>query len=108
VAKEAIEAVKEAEAQAHAILQEATQASRDLMQTAEALAEDKYRQIMEEAEKEANAIKEQALSEGESIAKPIIEKGMQESQELAKMSNEDLDKTVNIIIERIVNVNGNS
>lgn len=106
--KEAIKAVKEAEAEANKILQEANETSRNLKREGEALAEEKYRQIMEEAKREAEGIKEKALQEGEAIAKPIMEKGMKESEELAALSNEELDKAVNIIIERIVNINGNS
>ncbi len=108
MAKEAIEAVREAEQEANRMLQDATQTSRDIKKEAERLAEEKYQQILEEANREAEEIKQKALQEGEAVAKPILEKGMKESERLIALSDEDLSQAVNIIIERIVNTYGNS
>lgn len=108
MAKEAIEKVKEAEVQANVIMQEANQNSRDSKKEAEILADEKYKQIIGEAEKEAKQIQEKALQEGEVESKPILEKGLIEAKKLEEITDQDLNSVVNIIIERIVNANGNS
>ncbi len=108
MAKEAIEAVKKAEEEANNFLQSASQASRDLKKEAELLAEEKYKTIMEEADKEAKILRDRALQEGEEISKPVIEKGLEEAEKILAIKDEELKSAVNIIIERIVNVNGNS
>ncbi len=108
MAKEAIEAVKEAEAKAQAILQEANQTAKNIRQEAELLAEEKYKSIMEEGEREAKEIREKAIQEGENESKPVLEKGLNEAKKILEITDSDLNTAVNIIIERIVNINGNS
>ncbi|NLJ97701.1 MAG: ATPase [Tissierellia bacterium] len=108
MAKEAIQAVKTAEEQAKEILQQANQRSIDSKKEATKIAEEKYQAILKEARDEGEKIKEKALSEGESISEPIIAKGMEEAKKIAAMTDKDLDSAVNIIIERIVNADGNS
>ncbi len=108
MAKEAIEKVREAEVQANVIMQEANQNSRDSKKEAEILADEKYKQIIREADREAKEIQEKALQEGEIESKPILEKGLIEAKKLEEITDQDLDSVVNIIIERIVNANGNS
>lgn len=108
MAKEAIEAVKAAEEKAKGILLEAGHRSRDSRRDAELKAEGLYREILEKAEKDAHLLKENAVREGETIAKPIIETGLLESQKIASLQDSDLIDAVNLIIERIVNADGNS
>lgn len=108
MAKEAIEAVKAAEEKAKGILVEAGHKSRDSRRDAELTAERLYREILEKTEKDAQLLKENAVKEGETIAKPIIEKGKLESQKIASLQDNDLSGAVNLIIERIVNADGNS
>ncbi|MFY9213082.1 MAG: hypothetical protein WAO45_00010 [Tissierellaceae bacterium] len=108
MAKDAIEAVKEAEQQGHRILQEATQASRDSKREAELTAQKKYMEILEEANREAEALREKALKEGEEISAPLIETGIKEAEEIIALPVAELDLAANIIIERIVSANGNS
>lgn len=108
MAKEAIEAVKTAEEQAKTILQEVNQRSKDSKREAKLTADQKYQEIIKGARDEGEKLKEKALSEGESISKPIIEKGIQEAKQIVALTDKDLDSAVNIIIERIVNADGNS
>lgn len=108
MAKEAIEAVKAAEEKAREILLDAGHKARDSKKEAELTAERLYREILEKAEKDAQILKENAVRDGESIAKPIIEKGKLESQKIASLQDNDLSGAVNLIIERIVNADGNS
>ncbi|HSP48196.1 MAG TPA: ATPase [Clostridiaceae bacterium] len=108
MAKEAIEAVKAAEEKAREILLEAGHRSRDSRRDAELTAERLYKEILEKAEREAQLLRENAVKEGESIAGPIIETGKLESQKIASLQDNDLSGAVNLIIERIVNADGNS
>lgn len=108
MAKDAIEAVKEAEEKSRIILQEASQASRDSRREAELNADSKYDEILDEADKEVKALKEKALKEGEAISTPMIDNGMKEAEKFIALTDTELDLAANIIIERIVNANGNS
>ncbi|MBS3994291.1 MAG: hypothetical protein KGZ33_00725 [Alkaliphilus sp.] len=108
MAKNAIEAVREAEEKAKALLSDATQISKNKKQEAELLAEQEYMRILAEGEAEAKVLKQSALSEGEAMAKPIIGRGTDQAKALYEMKDEDLNSAVSIIIERIVNANGNS
>lgn len=108
MAKDAIEAVREVEEEAKALLQEATFTSKELRQKSESLAEKEYEQILNEADLKAKQLIDIALLEGEAIAKPMIDKGIEEAKALLDMKEKDLDSAVNIIIERIVNANGNN
>ena len=51
---------------------------------------------------------EKAISEGNEKAKPIISKGESEAKEILNISKSKKDSAVNLVIERIVKVNGNS
>lgn len=108
MAKEAIGLVKDAEAKAKALIQDAVQASRKSKQEAEVSAEQEYNKIISEAKEEAERIKNKTIKEGETMAEPIVKKGIEEAKALKDLSSKDLDSAVNIIIERIVNANGNS
>lgn len=108
MAKDAIEAVKEAEEKSRIILQEASQASRDSRREAELIADGKYNEILDEAEKQAKALRDKALKEGEEVSAPLIENGMKEAGKFIALTDTELDLAANIIIERIVNANGNS
>ena len=108
MAKDAIEAVRGAEEKAKDLLQEANYTSRELKQEAESLAEREYSQILVDAESKSKQLKDAAMLEGEAIAKPIIDKGIEEAKALFAMNDKALEPAVNIIIERIVNANGNS
>lgn len=107
MAKEALDAVKEAEDKARELMAEAGKRSRDIRREAENQAETKFKQILQDASKESDLLKEKAKAEGESIAKPILEKGEQEASRLESLESKDLGDAVNIIIERIVKANGN-
>lgn len=108
MAKDAIEAVKEAEEKSRIILQDASQASRDSRREAELTADRMYNEILHEAEKEAKELKDKAQKEGEEISAPLIENGMKEAEKFIALTDTELDLAANIIIERIVNANGNS
>jgi V/A-type H+-transporting ATPase subunit G/H len=107
MAKEALDAVKEAEDKAREIMAESAQKARDIRRNAEGEAERKFKEILLDASKEADILKAKAKAEGEGIAKPILEKGKQEASRLESLESKDLGDAVNIIFERIVKANGN-
>lgn len=51
---------------------------------------------------------ENAVKEGQQEAEPIIERGRQEEEAILGLNDGRLDKAINMVIERIVNSNGNS
>jgi len=108
MAKDAIEAVKFAEEKAKAIISEATMISKSSLLESEQLAEQEYKRIISLGEGKAKEIKKKAIQEGDEIAKPIIDKGNMEAKSLYETKDEILENSINIIIERIVNANGNS
>lgn len=104
----AIEAVREAEEKARILLQEANNKVIELTKEAEAIAEEEYQKILSDTELKSKQLKDTAIEEGKAIAKPIIDKGMKDAKALLAMTNKDLKGAVNIIVERVVNANGNS
>ncbi len=108
MARDAIEAVREAELKAKSILEEAMVTRKNSRMEAERKSEDEYNKILSEAEAESRSIKDKALEDGESMAKPITEKGLKEAEAIKGLKDVNLESAVNIIIERIVNANGNS
>lgn len=108
MAKDAIEAVKAAEDKAKSILDEAVAKSKNLVVEAEKAAEDEYKQIITSAEEEAKKIKDKYLQEAEKISKPIIDQGNIDAEKMLSTKDNALEGSINIIIERIVNANGNS
>lgn len=108
MAKDAIEAVKAAEENAKTILSEANFAFKNAVMDAEKKAEQEYDKILTFAEQEAKNIKDRFVKEGEDTSKPILEAGNKEVEKLKNIKDDALEDSVNIIIERIVNANGNS
>ncbi|MBR0575822.1 ATPase [Proteiniclasticum sp. BAD-10] len=107
MAKDALDAVREAEDEARTLMAEAAQHAREEKREAETLAEAKAKEIMSQAQKEADLLKEKAKTLGDELAKPILEKGATQAQKLEALGREDLKDAVNIIVERIVKSNGN-
>ena len=108
MAKDAIEAVKAAEENAKTILNEANFAFKNAVMNAEKKAEQEYDKILTFAEEEAKNIKDRFVKEGEDTSKPILEAGNKEVEKIKNIKDDALEDSVNIIIERIVNANGNS
>lgn len=56
----------------------------------------------------ANDLLNAALEEGNNKAKPILEMGEKEIEAIKNMSQEIKDNAINIVVERIVKIHGNS
>ncbi|WP_242845745.1 ATPase [Clostridium novyi] len=79
-----------------------------LLKNAHNKADEEYKRILNTSKEEANRILEEAISKAKEEALPIIQQGEKEVQEIKSVCAKKRDEAVNLVIERIVNINGNS
>lgn len=108
MALEAINEIKRAEEQAEKLIQEATIKSKEIIKNAITEADDEYNKILSEANTKRTQIIAKAEEEGNTEAKPILKKGDSEVSSIKNISNEKKDNAINLIVERIVKIHGNS
>ncbi|WP_454053987.1 ATPase [Clostridium sp. Marseille-Q7071] len=108
MALEAINKVKTAEDQAAQILEKALKESKDIIKNAEREADKQYEVRLTEAYKEAEQIKSKFISESEVESEPIMKKGKEEVGHILNVDANKFNSAVKLVIERIVNFNGNS
>lgn len=108
MAKRAIKSIKGAEEEVRAILQKAMKDSQRSKEEAAIYAEKEYDRIIYEGEESARIIRDGLLKEGEQISKPELEGAQIEAEKILNLSSDKLEEAANIIIERVVNTNGNS
>ena len=51
---------------------------------------------------------DEAVNEGNQEAKPILEKGEVEARNILEVSEDKINSAVKLVVERIVNIHGNS
>lgn len=105
---DAINKIKEAENTAAIILEKSMEDSKNIIKHAEVKGESQYNSLLNEAEKMAKAIKEKALLEGKDKADPILKLGHEQINKIINIEQDKFNSAVNLVIERIVNFNGNS
>ena len=108
MATEAISKIKEAENTAAAILEKAIESSKSIIKNAEIQGESQYDSLVNKAEEEAKTIKENATLEGRVKTEPIIRLGDEQISKIINIDQDKFNSAVNLVIERIVNFNGNS
>ena len=108
MALEAINEIKEAEKKADAIISDAKQNAKEIVNNATKEADIKYDEIVSDAKTKANNLLSAALEEGNSNAEPILERGEKEIEAIRNMSQDLKDNAINIVVERIVKIHGNS
>lgn len=108
MALEAINKVKTAEDQAAQILESALKESKDIIKNAEREADKQYEARLTETYKEAEQIKSKFISESEVESEPIMKKGKEEVDHILNVDANKFNSAVKLVIERIVNFNGNS
>ncbi|HCQ89143.1 MULTISPECIES: ATPase [unclassified Clostridium] len=108
MALEAINKVKTAEDQAAQALEKALKESKDIIKNAEREADKQYEARLTEAYKEAEQIKSKFISESEVESEPIMKKGKEEVDHILNVDANKFNSAVKLVIERIVNFNGNS
>lgn len=108
MALEAINEIKEAEKKAEMIISEAKQNAKEIVSGATKEADIKYDEIISEAKAKANNLLNAALEEGNSNTEPILKIGEKEIEAIRNMSQDLKDNAINIVVERIVKIHGNS
>jgi V/A-type H+-transporting ATPase subunit G/H len=108
MALEAIGEIKKAEIQGEEIISKAKARSRDLIKSASIKMEAEYKKIIESAENEYNIILQDAEKNVEKRSIPILNEGKEKVDEITNIPQERFNNAVNMVVERIVNMNGNS
>ena len=84
------------------------QNAKEIINNATKEANIKYDEIVSNAKTKANNLLNAALEEGNSNAKPILKMGEKEIEAIKNMSQDLKDNAINIVVERIVKIHGNS
>ena len=108
MALEAINEIKKAEEKAEMLIQEATTKSKEIIKEASIKAEEEYNKILSEANSTKKDILKKAEEEGNLKAEPILKQGEIEVEAIKNISDENKNKAINLIVERIVKIHGNS
>ncbi|WP_291649183.1 ATPase [Clostridium sp.] len=108
MALEAINEIKKAEDKAEELIQEATITSKEIVKNASIQAEEEYNKVLNEANLKKTQIIAKAEEEGNSEAAPILEKGGKEVVSIKNISDDKKNNAINLIVERIVKIHGNS
>lgn len=108
MANDAILKVKDAELKAKEILEKAQKDALILKEEAKEKLKKSYDEAIENAGKEAEELKLKYKNEGEAIAMPIFESAERKVSSIKDIEESKLKSVVDLIVERIVNSNGNS
>ena len=99
--------VKTAEESAARELDLAKDEARKLVEQAKIKADESYKEEIDHAKNKAKKLVEEAKSKAVEESRPVLEKAGEESSQIKTRDLNDLTKTVDLLVERIVN-NGNS
>lgn len=99
--------VKQAEIEADKMLDSAKDQAHKLVEEAKIRADNSYREKLDSAKKEAKNMVDAAKAKALEESKPVIERAKNKSDEIKNQELGGLDKTVDLLVERIIN-NGNS
>ena len=108
VATDAILKVKDAELQAKEIIEKANQEISLLKKETKEKVKKFQKDAIETAIKDAEILKIKYKTEGEAIANPIFKKAEQKVLAIKNIREDELESVIDLIVERIVNSNGNS
>ena len=108
VATDAILKVKDAELQAKEIIEKANQEISLLKKETKEKVKKFQKDAIETAIKDAEILKTKYKTEGETIANPIFKKAEQKVLAIKNIREDELESVIDLIVERIVNSNGNS
>jgi V/A-type H+/Na+-transporting ATPase subunit G/H len=108
LALEEIKEIKRVEEEALNLIKAAEAQSKDTFKAAQSEAMEKYNTTLEEIKARVKAIVDEAVSSSEKEATAILEKGRGQIKDILDLPKRKLDAASKLIIERIVNSNGNS
>ncbi len=108
VATDAILKVKDAELKAKEIIEKANQEIVLLKEETREQIKKFQKDAIETAIKDAEILKTKYKTEGEAIASPIFKEAEQKVLAIKDVKEDKLESVIELIVERIVNSNGNS
>lgn len=98
----AINKVKEAEAQARKIVEEARLKKNDIINQAESQANEEYYKIIQEANETKRQMLDKAQKEADEKANPLKLKAIDQANHIKDLNSDKVDGLVKNIVERIV------
>lgn len=108
MALEAIKDIRQTEEKAEETIRLAREQAKDIIKNAGIKAKEKYDEIILSGKNDVKVIIESKEEEGIKQSSPILGKGNVEKEDILNLNEEKLQKAVNLVVERIVNINGNS
>ncbi|MDC7955374.1 hypothetical protein PKF05_05990 [Fusobacterium simiae] len=108
MATDAILKVKDAELKAKEILEKAHKDALILKEEVKEKVKKSYDEAIKNAKKEAGELKLKYKNDGEAIATPIFENAEKKVSSIREIEESKLKSVVDLIVERIVNSNGDS
>lgn len=108
VATDAILKVKDAELKAKETIEKASQEIALLKEETKERTKRFQKDAIETAIKDAEILKKKYKTEGEAIANPIFKEAEQKVLAIKDIKENKLESVIELIVERIVNSNGNS
>ncbi|MCX7904278.1 MAG: ATPase [Caloramator sp.] len=108
MALEVVKQVAEIERQADEIIKAAQQKANDILKSAK----EKYDLMLKDANLKGNEFYRETINrfedEGKGEARPIYDEANRTIENIKNISNEKIEKAINMVIERIVNSHGDS
>lgn len=108
MAVEVISEIQKAEKEAVDILVNANKENKAIILKATLKANEEYNKIVLKANKEAQEIINKSIESGNKEAEDLFEKGKEQCKTINAPSQSKVDEATKLIIERIVNIHGNS
>lgn len=108
MAAEIISEIRKVEQEAKELIISANKNSKEIIAKATSDADSKYNQILDNAKLEVKKIMDNAILEANKDADVLYDNGQAECKLISNPSTEKFDEAVNLVIERIVNIHGNS
>lgn len=108
MAAEVINEIQRAEAKADELIKNAQSDASKITKDAEKKSLLEYKKILDDAKAQRQQIMNDAVAKAEKNTEYIFEEGRNEANNIKKISNEKVERAVNLVIERIVNINGDS
>lgn len=104
---EVIKKVKEVEEQAELLITGAQKESVSMIKNANIEGQEIYHTMVLDAKEKGNQMMLGALTVAEKDVTKILEKGSAQQEEIVQHSKEQMKNAINLVIERIVDMNGN-
>lgn len=108
MAAEAVQKVKQAEEQASEMVRKANDEARELIRKAEAAGLARQKAIIMEANRQKAEMIEQANLKAAQGCADLLREGEAQRQQILNPEPQSFEQAVQIVIERIVNLNGDS